>query len=111
MRSRDGPGFPGTLRYREVISSALPDGSNRGPRVIVFDVSSKEMFFDAETLEILLDAKVRGLQITPIFGKERMFLGLLTTLWCIPPAPSAKELLMTEHYARFDGGAAGNGFQ
>jgi hypothetical protein len=74
-----------------------------GRRIIVPDISSNGVFGASAILEILLDAKVRSLQITPIFGEHKVLLGLLTTLWPIPRMPNARELLMIEHYGRSAG--------
>lgn len=85
-------GINGPIRAKSVAT---------GRRVIVADISTSEIFAGSPLLEVMLDARVRALQTTPIVGTRIEILGVLTTLWRFPYVPIARELRSLDRYATF----------
>jgi hypothetical protein len=71
----------------------------RTRRVIVPDIVNSAVFSDSATLEVMLDAKVRAVQSTPIIGKSGLVLGILSTHYRIPKFPKPTDLVVIDHFA------------
>lgn len=65
----------------------------RGETVMVEDVTCSSIFQKTPALEVLLDARVRAVQSTPLIGHGGQVVGVLSTHWSSPRRLSAEELL------------------
>ena len=61
-------------------------------RIIVPNVMTSEIFKGAPSLEVLRNAGVRSVQSTPIFGRGRRLIGMISTHWTSEHQPSDEEL-------------------
>jgi len=52
--------------------------------VVIKDVTRSPIFRDAHSLEVMLDARARAVQSTPLIGRSGAFLGVLSTHWRKP---------------------------
>jgi GAF domain-containing protein len=59
--------------------SACGAAKNAGQRIIVPDVTRSEIFADPPTLQVMIEAGVRGVQSTPLIGKSGSILGVVST--------------------------------
>ena len=64
--------------------SACGKAFDTGQRIIVEDVSESPVFYRKPALEVLLDARVRAVQSTPLVGSSGAILGVLSTHWPSP---------------------------
>jgi len=71
---------------------------NARARVIVEDVTTSEVFHPG-ALEVLLDARVRAVQSTPLIGRSGAVLGILSTHWSAPCRPDGQLLSQLDRLA------------
>jgi hypothetical protein len=64
-------------------------------RVIIEDVTASNVFHP-DALEIMLDAKVRAVQSTPLIGRSGAVLGMLSTHWNKPCRPGLGSLALLD---------------
>jgi GAF domain-containing protein len=69
-------------------------------RIVVEDVTESPVFRGKPALEVLLDAKVRAVQSTPLIGVSGSMLGVLSTHWSSPRQLSARDLFQLDLLAR-----------
>jgi len=72
-------------------------------RVLVEDVACHPIFKNPRTIEVLLATGVRGVQSTPLFGREGTFQGMLSTHYRTPRLPSQYQLQALDVIARVAG--------
>lgn len=80
--------------------SACGKAFDSGRRVAVEDVSESPIFYRTPALEVLLDAKVRAVQSTPLVGSSGSILGVLSTHWPTPRRLSDQSLVQVDVLAR-----------
>jgi hypothetical protein len=68
-------------------------------RVVVPEVLDSPIFMDGQCIEVLLDAKVRAVQSTPLIGPSGCLLGILSTHYETPRIPSRKDLRTIDYFA------------
>ncbi len=86
-RTREGQGAGGTALAR-------------GSRVVVEDVEASPIFADAGARDVQRRAGVRAVQATPILGRTRAPLGMLSTHYRQPGRPSEVALRLLDLVAR-----------
>ena len=69
-------------------------------RVIVDDVAESPIFRRTDALEVLLDARVRAVQSTPLVGRSGLLLGVISTHWASPYRPSSRQLCSLDLLSR-----------
>lgn len=69
-------------------------------RVVVPDVTTSELLAGTPSLEVLLDAKVRAVQSTPLISSSAMLLGMISTHYRIPTTPKGPQLTLMDLLAR-----------
>jgi hypothetical protein len=69
-------------------------------RVIVEDVTESPIFYATSSLEVLLDARVRAVQSTPLVGSSGMILGIISTHWPSPRLLSNQTFVQLDVLAR-----------
>lgn len=69
-------------------------------RVTVEDVTESPIFCGTPALEVLLDARVRAVQSTPLVGSSGAILGVLSTHWPSPRRLSNDALVKLDVLAR-----------
>ncbi len=69
-----------------------------GTRVVVEDVERDELY--APFREVAAAAGYRGVQSTPLYDREGVLLGVLSTHWRAPHRPSEQDFLTLDLYAR-----------
>lgn len=62
-------------------------------QVVVEDVTDSPIFVGTPALEVLLDARARAVQSTPLLGSDGRVLGMISTHWCRPRPPMDLRLL------------------
>jgi len=67
--------------------------------VIISEVANSPVFRSTTTLEVLLDAGVRSLQTTPLMGRSKAVLGMLSTYYRTVGAISKKNLRRIDYFA------------
>ena len=83
-------------------------------RILVPDVTKSPLFLRTPSLEILLDARVRAVQSTPLVGRSGLVVGILSTHYRSCRVPSKDDLRVIDRLARWtarvlDWAAHGNG--
>jgi hypothetical protein len=73
----------------------------RRERVVVEDVAESVLFLDTESQEVMLKAKARAVQSTPLLSELNEPLGVLSTHYRKPTRPSARELYALDSLARY----------
>jgi signal transduction histidine kinase/ActR/RegA family two-component response regulator len=63
-------------------------------RVIVDDVMTCELMRDAPDLAVYLDTGIRAMQTTPLVSRSGELLGMISTHWSAPHAPTQRELAL-----------------
>jgi GAF domain-containing protein len=69
-------------------------------RIVIDDVTESPVFRGKPALEVLLDAKVRAVQSTPLIGASGTMLGVLSTHWSSPRHVSEHDLFQFDLLAR-----------
>jgi PAS domain S-box-containing protein len=69
-------------------------------RVVVEDVTTSPLFMSQPALEVLLDAKVRAVQSTPLMSGSGKVLGVVSTHFPEPHSPTRQELADLDFLAR-----------
>src|SRR5262249_31388354 len=69
-------------------------------RVVIEDVTRSPLFASRPSLEVLLDAKVRAVQSTPLRGGSGKVLGIVSTHFSAPYRPSGADLGARDSLAR-----------
>ena len=69
-------------------------------RIIVPDVTRSPIFMYSPSLEIMLDARARAVQSTPLFGEAGRLVGMLSTHYRKVIEPSARDFRAIDHYSR-----------
>jgi hypothetical protein len=69
-------------------------------RVIVEDVTQSPIFWRTNALEVLLDARVRAVQSSPLISRSGAILGVVSTHWSSPYRLSHQERLQLDFLAR-----------
>jgi len=72
----------------------------RGERTIVEDVEKSPLFLGTPLLPVLHQAGVRSMQSTPLITRGGRMLGVLSTHWSVPHAPSEHDLWRLDLLAR-----------
>jgi hypothetical protein len=83
------------LGFFEVVcgnDTACGSALNARRRIIVEDVDLDPIFQGSESREVMLRANVRAVQSTPLIRPSGKLLGVLSTHWRQPGAPSARRL-------------------
>ncbi|MBL8012864.1 MAG: PAS domain S-box protein, partial [Candidatus Omnitrophica bacterium] len=81
-------------------SSACGAAMQDGQRVVVQDVTKSPIFFGPDALTVLLDAKVRAVQSTPLVSSVGHLLGMISTHYEAAHCPSDTELRRMDLLAR-----------
>jgi len=68
-------------------------------RVIVPDIVNSPIFSGTRILEVMLDAGIRAVQSTPLFGKSGDVWGMLSTHYRRVTEPGKKDLLLIDYFA------------
>jgi two-component system CheB/CheR fusion protein len=71
-----------------------------GKRVVVEDVDACDFMAGGEDLKNFLAAGVRAIQSTPLLSRDGRMLGMVSTHWRTPQAPSETDLRMFDVLAR-----------
>jgi GAF domain-containing protein len=79
----------------------------RGERVVVEDVEESELFLGTPAAEVMLDARARAVQSTPLVSRRGRILGVLSTHHERPRVPTARELRRLDELARLAAGWLG----
>jgi hypothetical protein len=69
-------------------------------RVVVEDVANSGIFAKSEVAEVLLNARVRAVQSTPLIGPSGQVLGVLSTHYRAPQRPTIDALQTIDRMAR-----------
>jgi PAS domain S-box-containing protein len=69
-------------------------------RVIVEDVTRSDIFYDQTSIRVLIEARVRAIQPTPLIGVDGKVFGVLTTHFSEPYRPEDRELRFVDLLAR-----------
>lgn len=69
-------------------------------KVVVTDVTESAVFCGTPALEVLLDARVRAVQSTPLIGSSGEIRGILSTHWSSPKCPGDQDLIQLGCLAR-----------
>ena len=69
-------------------------------RVVVPDVTDSPVFGSPDILEVLLDARVRCVQSTPLVGESGSVLGMLSTHYRAAGKLAEGDLELIDHFAR-----------
>jgi hypothetical protein len=69
-------------------------------RVIAEDVAQSPIFVGTPALKVQLDAGVRAVQSTPLFGHLGDFIGMLSTHWHVPHRPEQGDLHLLDLLAQ-----------
>jgi GAF domain-containing protein len=69
-------------------------------QILVEDVTNSPVFRDAKTIEVILEAGIRGVQSTPLTSRSGEFVGMISTHYRVPWLPSERELRMLDTIAR-----------
>jgi PAS domain S-box-containing protein len=85
---------------REDESAACGRALRDHARTVVEDVTTSSIFKGQESLEVLLAADVRAVQSTPLVSKTGSVLGMISTHFKQPHAPSERELRLLDLLAR-----------
>ncbi|HTX37136.1 MAG TPA: GAF domain-containing protein [Bryobacteraceae bacterium] len=70
-----------------------------GQRTIVEDISESPLFRGEPSLPILLNAGVRAVQSTPLFGDAGSVVGVLSTHYPVPTLPTEQDLKRLDEFA------------
>jgi GAF domain-containing protein len=68
----------------------------RRSRVIVDDVVASPIFLGTNALEVMLDARIRAVQSTPLVGPSGRVVGVLSTHWRKPGRPDDRDLRLLD---------------
>ena len=71
-----------------------------GTQVVVEDVTESPIFLGADSLEVMLDARARAVQSTPLISASGYVIGMLSTHYRRPTRPSERDLRLVELLAR-----------
>jgi PAS domain S-box-containing protein len=69
-------------------------------RVLVEDVTRSDIFYDQNSIKVLIEAGVRAVQSTPLIGIDGKVFGVLTTHFSKPHKPEDRELRFVDLLAR-----------
>ena len=72
----------------------------RAERVIVDDVAKSPIFAGAPALDVMIEARARAVQSTPLIGSSGRLLGILSTHSHKPQRPTVSELRLLDLLAR-----------
>ncbi len=72
--------------------AACSRASQCGVRVIVEDVTKSPIFLGTPALDVMLDARARAVQSTPLIGASGRLLGMFSTHYHRPQRPTARDL-------------------
>jgi PAS domain S-box-containing protein len=72
----------------------------RGARVIVEDITTSPVFAGTKALDVLLAARVRAVQSTPLVSRIGRMLGIFSTHYHAPQRPGERELRLLDVLAR-----------
>ena len=81
-------------------SAACGTAFKRRDRIIVEDVTQSPIFWRTNALEVLLDARVRAVQSSPLISRSGAILGVVSTHWSSPYCLSHHEKLQLDFLAR-----------
>ena len=81
-------------------SAACGMAFKRRDRIIVEDVTQSPIFWRTNALEVLLDARVRAVQSSPLISRSGAILGIVSTHWSSPYRLSHQEKLQLDFLAR-----------
>ena len=71
-----------------------------GTRVVIDDITTSTVFQGTQALEVLLAARVRAMQSTPLLSRSGELLGVLSTHYRVPRAPDERDLQLLDVLAR-----------
>ena len=80
--------------------AAYRKAAKNGGRTIIDDTSNSPGFADNLSLEVMLEAKARALQATPLVAQSGQTVGMLSTHYQTLRRPSARDLHTIDHYAK-----------
>lgn len=80
--------------------AAYRKAAKTGERTIIDDTSNSPGFADNLSLEVILEAKARALQSTPLVAQSGQTVGMLSTHYQTLRRPSARDLHTIDHYAK-----------
>ena len=69
-------------------------------RVIIRDITHSEIFAGTPSLQVLLDARVRAVQSTPLISSSGALLGMISTHYAAPTEPTERQLALMDLLAR-----------
>lgn len=81
-------------------SAACGSALRNRERVMVEDVTHSPIFRDTNALEVLLDARVRAVQSSPVIGASGAILGVVSTHWTSPRRLTNQEEMQLNFLAR-----------
>jgi len=81
-------------------SAACGMALSRRGRIIVEDVTQSPIFWRTSALEVLLDARVRAVQSSPLISRSGAILGIVSTHWSSPYRLNHREKLQLDFLAR-----------
>ncbi len=86
------PEFLEFFASAENVGSVCGEAARRRERVIVTDVELSPLLAGTESMKVLRNANVRGVQSTPLISHAGQLLGVLTTQWACPHCPDEPDL-------------------
>jgi PAS domain S-box-containing protein len=98
-------GFDGTAAklwewVRPVTKSTCGEALRTGQRVVVPDIRECDVIASSDNIDTILLTGIRAVQTTPLFSRSGILLGMLSTHWREPHAPTASELRNLDVLAR-----------
>jgi hypothetical protein len=81
-------------------SAACGGALRRRQRVMVEDVTQSPIFWRTDALEVLLDARVRAVQSSPLMASSGAIVGVFSTHWSCPHRLSDQEAKQLDLLAR-----------
>jgi PAS domain S-box-containing protein len=81
-------------------ASACGAAMPQGERVVIGDVTASPTFTGTEALQVLLDARVRAMQSTPLRDRAGTLVGMLSTHYHVPRRPGKRDLHVLDLLAR-----------
>ena len=81
-------------------AAACAAAMRAGQRIIIEDVTSSPLFRNTQALQVLLNAKVRAVQSTPLMSRQGKVLGMISTHFSRPHRPSENDLRFLDILSR-----------
>jgi signal transduction histidine kinase/ActR/RegA family two-component response regulator len=80
--------------------AACGSAMKSGARVVIDDVTTSPVFVGTPTLDVLLTARVRAVQSTPLVSRSAQLLGMLSTHYRTPRVLADRDLRLLDVLAR-----------